>query len=280
MKTLFTCILSLALGIGLTGQNLDETYALGTEQFRLRNYETSSLAFERVLFFGEGKYLAPSLEHLGKIEQLQGRFESAALYYSRAAKASEEYNERSRMVLSQSYCLLSLGKFKLALIELYGLSDNIPDSFLYYRNFLVGVAHFSENNFKESHDAFSAAFPDSAASTKQKLDSLFTRLEKIKHPNPRTAKILSIIIPGAGQFYAGDIKNGFNSLLLTGAFFALGLHTALNFSLFDALASVAPWVQRYYMGGFKRAEIIAANRLREKQDAVYQQVLNLYSIDN
>jgi TM2 domain-containing membrane protein YozV len=96
---------------------------------------------------------------------------------------------------------------------------------------------------------------------------------RIKHPKPGLAKLFSIFIPGAGQFYAGDIKNGFNSLLLTGGFLALGIYSLLFFTPFDAIVTVAPWFQRYFMGGYKRAALIAADRLNEKQNRIYLQIL-------
>ena len=38
--------------------------------------------------------------------------------------------------------------------------------------------------------------------------------EKLMHPNPTFATLMSICIPGTGQIYAGDIKDGVNSILL------------------------------------------------------------------
>ena len=99
---------------------------------------------------------------------------------------------------------------------------------------------------------------------------------KIKNPKPKTAKILSMIVPGSGQFYAGDIKNGINSLLLTGGFIYLGVHAALNYGIINSLASASPWIQRYYLGGFKRAELIAEERLALKRDRIYQQILDVF----
>jgi hypothetical protein len=84
---------------------------------------------------------------------------------------------------------------------------------------------------------------------------------------------MSIFLPGLGQFYAGDIKNGLNSLLLTGGFFTIGFIVAINYSLVDAMVAVVPWIQRYYVGGYNRAAGIAENKKKSKQDKVYQAIL-------
>jgi hypothetical protein len=82
-----------------------------------------------------------------------------------------------------------------------------------------------------------------------------------------------MIIPGSGQFYAGDVKNGFNSLLLTGGFVTVGFIIAINYSLLDSFVSVIPWIQRYYIGGIKRSGDIAVDRKLQKQDEIYQEIL-------
>lgn len=272
---LFTFALSCVSG-RVEAQDLNDTYRFGLEQFALKHYESASLAFERVLYFGNGQFAVSTLDHLAQIKLLTEDIEGAMNYYNRAAVASEDYAERSWYTLRKCACLLSLHRTKYALIDLYDFTDNLPDSTLRYRNFLLGIAHFTELNFADSRIAFKQAIPESDVAKRNELDSLFAVVEDIKHPDPKKARIMSMILPGLGQFYAGDIKNGINSLLLTGGFVYLGINTIINYGYLSALASVLPWYQRYFQGGFNRAERIAAARLEEKRDAIYQQVLQLY----
>ena len=246
------------------------------EQYALSNFQTSSLAFERVLYFGDGKYALQSLDHLANIRLQQKDVEGAIQYYHQASVRANEYNEKSWFTLRKCAGLLALQKTQIALIDLYDLNDNLPDSSLHYKYFLLGIAHFSTLEFPESRNAFTKAIPVHEKKRIAQIDSLFDVLMKIKNPKPKTAKILSMILPGAGQFYAGDIKNGINSLLLTGGFLYLGIHSALNYGIINSLASASPWIQRYYLGGFKRAELIAEERLALKRDRIYQQVLNVF----
>jgi len=259
-----------------SAQDLEETYRFGLEQYAISNYESATLAFERVLYFGKGQYIISTLDHLARIKLAQGDPESAIKYYHRASVTADEYAEKSWYTLRKCAGLLSLQKTKLAMVDLYDITDNLPDSTLKYKYFLLGVAHFAELNFAESRIAFKQALPETEVSKRNSLDSLFNVVQDIKHPKAKTAKILSIIIPGAGQFYAGDIKNGVNSLLLTGGFMFLGINTAVKYGFMNSFVSVFPWFQRYYMGGYHRAERIAVERLAEKRDYIYQEVLNLY----
>ena len=111
--------------------------------------------------------------------------------------------------------------------------------------------------------------------SKTKIEQLFIKNEKINRLNPRTARILSMIIPGLGQFYAGDIKNGTNSIILTLGIATWGIVTAVkSTSPFDVLVTAAPWFQRYYMGGYKKAEQIAINEKKKRRSKVYNQILD------
>jgi len=84
---------------------------------------------------------------------------------------------------------------------------------------------------------------------------------------------MSRIIPGSGQLYAGDIKNGLNSLLLTGGIALLGVHLYNQYSLFDAIMSAFPWFARYYKGGYHKAFEIAYQKRSIRRDRTYKQIL-------
>jgi TM2 domain-containing membrane protein YozV len=271
-NSLLFLILNLLTGFA-AAQDVEQTFSLGKEQMVMKHYDAASLAFERVLFFGEGKYQSECLGYLGDMSMAQNETAKAIQYYGRASVASKEPALSTWFSLRKCSALLKQKETKLALIELLGQPNNLPDTLTRYKNFLLGITWFNEFDFEASRISFKEALQVDDIAEKNAVDSLFYALSKIKHPNPKTAKTLSIFFPGAGQFYAGDIKNGINSLLLTGAFLALGISTAIRYSLVDAFGSVLPWFQRYYMGGYNRAERIAEERLREKQNKIFKGLL-------
>lgn len=274
LRIVFGLILSLLTQIALQGQNLEETFQLGKTNFLLGNDQAASLALERVIFFGQGQYDAQAFEMLGQISSRASQFEQAARYFGSAVQASFDEITVARNTLFKASAQLRNEDFQLALIELLGMSDALPDSLIQAREFLLGVSYFNIQNFAESRHHFRGAIPPEAKNRIGQIDSLFNALESIKHPNPKKAKLMSIFLPGLGQFYAGDIKNGINSLLLTGGFFTIGFIVAINYSLVDAMVAVVPWIQRYYVGGFNRAAGIAENKKKSKQDKLYQLILH------
>jgi hypothetical protein len=42
----------------------------------------------------------------------------------------------------------------------------------------------------------------------------------------------------------------------------------------DAAIATLPWFQRYYQGGYKKAELIATAKIQEKRYKIYNQLLD------
>jgi hypothetical protein len=106
------------------------------------------------------------------------------------------------------------------------------------------------------------------------LAELFSK-KNLLSPSPKRARIMSMILPGLGQTYSGDLKSGLNSLLLTSGLIALGINISIRYRLVDAVFSILPWYQRYYTGGYGKAEEIAIRKRQKKRNEVYTKVLKL-----
>ena len=273
MKTTSSVFLFLLLSLRLWGQDVHTTFTMARENAALGNTEAAIAELERVIFFGEGQFDAEAFALLGDMHAKSSAFDEAANAYNQAAQASSEDEQIVKLKLQQSAMLIRAGKGELASIELLGIQTDASDSTYLKHQFLLGITQFKAGEFENSRVSFLAAADEKA---KPKIDSLFAELASIKHPKVKTARVLSIIFPGAGQFYAGDIKNGINSMLLTGGFIALGYFVATRYSLLDATVAVIPWIQRYYMGGFKRAGLIAEERMKEKQDRIYRALIAVF----
>jgi tetratricopeptide (TPR) repeat protein len=277
LKAILSVSLALLISALLHGQDVHATFAMARANAALGNIDAAVQQLERVIFFGDGKYDAEAFALLGELHLQNGAYTEAATAFNQAAQFSEITATINRLKLLQSAALIRSGKSDLASIELLGMHVEKNDSAFLKQQFLLGITQFTAGNFSESRTSFRNAAADTNA--KIRIDSLFEELSRIKHPKAKTARMLSIILPGAGQFYAGDIKNGVNSLLLTGGFVLLGYFVATQYSLLDATVAVIPWIQRYYMGGFKRAGFIAEERKKEKQDKIYREIIAQFQAD-
>lgn len=255
-------------------QSIEQTLSFANEQVLLNNYNTAINAYQRVLFFDK-QNLYPEIYHqLGNCYFETGNYEQAAESYNLAYYSIKNDSIKHEVLFKRTSSLLLANNYQFALIELFSLDDSLSIYFEQKKNFYFGITYFGLNQFDLAEKHLLLSIDDDYLQQKSELRELFKKNKKIDRVNPKTAKILSMIIPGLGQFYSGDIKNGFNSFLLTGAFVALYINTSLNFSIIEAYLSVFPWYQRYYTGGFKRAEINARTRIEEKRAVVYWELLD------
>jgi hypothetical protein len=166
-------------------------------------------------------------------------------------------------------CFLILKQYDYAEVELLNLEQKIDPIIQKERDFAEAVLRFAKEEYAASEVLFKSLVNNST-----EVDVLFEKNRKVDKISPKRAKIMSMIIPGLGQLYVGDIKNGLNSFILSVGLFSLGVRSAIINNPLDAAISTLPWFQRYYQGGFKKAELIAMAKIQEKRYKIYNQLLD------
>jgi tetratricopeptide (TPR) repeat protein len=256
----------------LRAQTLEQTFSFAQAALKERNYEIARITFERVLYFDD-KGLLYQGAYYGLAESLEGegRFAEAAKSYRLASNVSSPQQRVTALFRSAKADLLA-GNYNNSITDLLSMPA-LDDSLESKKNFFLGVSYFQYNDLNQSETYFLKASPHE--DQKAQIKKLFTELKK-KLKNPKTARILSIFVPGAGQLYNGDIKNALNSFLLTAGLATLFYFTAINYTIIDAYFVVFPWFQRYYMGGIKKAFLLTSNMNQKKKDRYYQLLLNQF----
>lgn len=267
-------IFSLLAAVTARSQTVEQTFQFANQLYAHTGYKECIKYYERVLFFGNSDFNTACYERMGNCYSYLNNIEQANEYYEFAYFSSEDDSIKNEMLFKRSFNFLMEKKFKLAMQELLSLSDNQSVSFQKRKNLYFAIAYFGDGQYTESEKYFDLLIPDSDSASLQNLDYLFLKNEKLNRRNPKVAKVLSIIIPGAGQLYAGDVKNGINSLLLTGGFALLFINTAFTYSFMDAFTAVGPWYYRYYYGGFKRAEAITVDRVEIKRAKIFSKIMD------
>jgi hypothetical protein len=165
--------------------------------------------------------------------------------------------------------------FEYALLEIFNLPETLSTYNQNKKLFYEASVYLMKDEFNTSDSLYEKLFKQNTSLYESYLLS-HKKFKKDNRLKIKTAKTLSYILPGAGQFYARDTKNGLNSLLLTAAVFSVYLVVAKTVSPIEAIVGISPWFQRYYQGGIKHAGIIAAERKEKIKKQYYVQLIDLY----
>lgn len=95
----------------------------------------------------------------------------------------------------------------------------------------------------------------------QKVDSaLFTSIINFKPKNPRKAELLSMLVPGSGQVYAGYPLKGLMSLLLNGSLIYFSVYSFSNGYIWSGAFTGVGLFFFFYNGGAAYAGQLAEQR--------------------
>ncbi|MGR3811222.1 hypothetical protein [Jiulongibacter sp. NS-SX5] len=265
----------LITSISAFTQGIDQSFQFANSLYELGQYQESVETFKRVLFFdAKGEYGAQSYKKMADCLYETGEYGEAAYYYD-LAYFVHSGEEQAAITLQKASCHLILREYNQAQIELFNLPNSLTKEQEEQRLFYEAMLAFATEDFESAEALFKGISTDTLA-----VHELFRENDKINKLSPKKAKILSIILPGLGQFYAGDVKNGINSMLLTGGLLFLGARSAVNTSILDASISVLPWFQRYYSGGYNKAEAIAEAKIKERRFKVFNALLDEVEVEN
>jgi len=256
----------------LQAQNFEETVSFADNQLYSGNLTGAIKTFQRALFFSDGRNTLYIFRKIAEISYLNNDYETAQKYYGLAYNQADNDSLKTEFLFSKAGCQILDKNYQYALIDLF----SVDDSSLYTQkrlNFYLGTCYFGLEDFTKAKEYFILSVePDE----RNQVSELFSK-KNLLLPSPKKARIFSMIIPGSGQIYAGNLKAGINSLALTSGLIVLAINIGIKYKPVDALFSVFPWYERYYTGGLGKAEEIAINKRQARRSSVYNKILTLAS---
>lgn len=276
-RLFYTVVCSLLLS-GLSSQSLDSTFALAERLYAQERYSEATFFYERARFFSPEEIEVEILYKMGQCYRRSFEAEKALAYFDRVYFTSSEALLKQEALLAKVQSLIQIKRFSLALAEIYASNPANKEQELRF-HFYEGICHYARKDFDQSFHSFTAAAGDDSAKVNS-IAQLYSDTSSLYRPRPKLAKKMSYFLPGLGQLYSGDLKNGLNSIALNVAMVALAVNVGVNYSLFDAFLAVFPWVQRYYLGGTDKAEMIAKEKLLENRQLFYLEVLQVFDNDS
>lgn len=267
MRACLIFIVSLLVSPLVKAQG-DDHLAIGlhfeqAKQYPLALYHYNKAAFERQPQIDAGLNLL-----IGRCHLQQGNLKAASSFFDLAFFNSQNDSIKMEALLWKTKSLLAEQSPGLALAELlqYDAPANQSQALLYH--FYKGVCHFEMEQYALAEASFLAIAKDSLA-----LQSHFLEPKKFKRPNSKWAMVMSAVLPGAGQLYANEPKEALNSVLINSIFIYYSIRIAALYSPLDAFIAVLPWFQRYYVGGYNRASVLARERMYLNRQKYLQDIM-------
>jgi len=263
--------------LSIHSQNFEETIKFADKQFELKNYQLAVKEYQRALFFAGGQQLDYLYQQIGHSFFINNQFEQALYFYELSYKTAANDSVKYERIFDRAVCFIKVGDYKHSILELTNLPESMTDYFRGRKNFYFAVSYFGLEDFKKSESYFIGLIPENEQDRRNEIAELFNKKKNLHRPNPHTAKMLSIFLPGSGQMYAGDVKNSLNSLLLTGSFVMLAIVMTQEYSILDAVLTAVPWFMRYHKGGYLSAKKIAQDKRAIRRDKTYKNILEIIS---
>jgi tetratricopeptide (TPR) repeat protein len=276
-KKYYILIISLFAGLFTSAQSVSEVISFADEQFSEGNYSIAAREYNRAFFFGYEHVDVVSLQ-IGHCYSELEEYTLAEGFYDRAFKYSSSDSIKNESVLGKAFCLLLQSKNLPALEELFNLSENQAPQQIAQMHYLKGIAYYNLQDDSLAFEEFYSVLDvlNQSDSLKTVLTSEFEKVNRYHRKfNPTVAYIMSTIIPGSGQIAVGAYKEGINSMILIAGLGFISVEIMKYFSFVDAVLTLLPWVQRYYLGGMEKAKTLALAKIEEKRYQSYQKIINL-----
>jgi len=259
---LFFCFQCLS-PLELKSTGIESVIGFGDSLFRSRQYEKALHEYQRAFFFSKNTRKSILGEKIAACHIAMENFKLARDYYDSAKCYTASRQLRTDLEFQKIRCYMMEDQFGVALLRLNELEADTGRDFQGRRHLYQGICCFGTGQFDAMREHFMKCIPATDTLRISQLRTFYEQSRLLYRPSPALAMILSIVLPGAGQVYAGDVKEGLNSLVLLGGLVYTGTSGILSVPYV-----AVPFIQRYYLGGIMHAKALAESR-REKNRYEY-----------
>lgn len=242
----------ICLGLGLAGAAHAETPdPLVTQLIAAKQFEQAYAQTMQQAFAGpEGEVRLSQLNQAGHILWQGGLYNQAALHY-------QAIDEPSLAATGTAYSLYKQGHWENAIMA--GQKGKTPEA-----QYIVAAAYLQLEEPAEAYSRLTAIGSGSSVSTDaQAVAATMKKWGVMPQRSPALAGVMSAIIPGSGQVYAGAWSDGLAALLVNAGLIGAGWQLAQRDQWF-AVGVVGLFELGFYGGNIMSA---ANNAKRFNQQA-------------
>lgn len=227
----------------------------GDMYFELMDYDAAEIEYKRFLFINKNS----SRNHEVFKKQIQcqillKKWDEAIETMNYLYKNTRSDSIKNEILIDKTILLMAADNIDKAEITLNKILMFSSFSNIKKRGqFLLGVCNLYKYKWKEAKYNFNQYFNNKY---RYELDEIFELTDHITIKKMTIARNLSIIIPGLGQIYSKDYKNGINALLLNLSTSYLLLNSIYLKDYLDAFIIYLTPFERYYLGNIANTKRI------------------------
>jgi len=263
----------LLTGIGVA-QNHEQCLKTADSLFDSQNYELAEMFYRRIIFFDTAKNSGDYYFKLSECLFFTEKYDDAMFYYDIAYQNTDDVFLSNDILFRKAMIFLLKKELNHAKRELLSVDTSVNNETNSRYFFYAAIMAYRDALYDTSRQLFIQSLQNKTDSNS--INDIFSTINTKEKPNPTTAMLLSMLVPGLGQLYAGDIKNAINSFALNTLLAGVFLFVSQKYGVLDAALSVFPWFQRYYFGGFNRAKQIAIARQQNKKEELLLEIVKVF----
>ena len=238
-----------------------------------KNYSEAINEYGRYLFFNEESVNNTTvLIELYKSYQAIEDWPNAFSTIEKAYLSTDDDSTKDRIYIDKAIMLISTNEIQRSEIILTKIStftkyEKIQKESFYW----LGLGYLYSHKWADAKNNMKKYY---GISYYQYIDSLFSNSDKLDIKSPKRARLFSLFVPGLGQIYSKDYKNGINSLILNSLTSYLFINSIIDKNYLDALIIYYTPFERYYKGSRSNAESIAKKYNQEISQQFAESVFN------
>ncbi len=224
--------------------------------------------YKRFIFLNDassGRTVAYAYAQLAKALHKQGQLAGEIEALKSAAQAEEDPIARDERRIAVAVAQMSQGHYDLAIfllarLEAFGVTDEVRRR----ATFLSGICYIYAQRWAEAESTFGRMAVSATGSDRAIMQIVeeIRECRKSKLKSPRLAKGLSTAVPGLGQFYALNWREGLGALAVNSATTLLVGRDLATGQIKNAVFDFTSLFLRFY-GGNRRAAAEAASKHNE-----------------
>lgn len=255
MKKYIYILILFFCSVSFSNDELARQYEYAEKLFNDQNYFEAITEFKRLSFFDEKNvYAYESNYKIGIAYKYGGFYDNSVFYLSRAIRTTENIDERIKAEFQIVRCNI-LRKTTDRALQL--LSQMEKDSI--YSNHQNEIHYWKGWSYMISDRWDSAAESFANISDDNELKILSEQVFNDKY-SVTFARVISYILPGAGQFYTGNYLSGLMSLAWNVLWGYLTINSFIENRAFDGVAIGSLLWLRFYRGNIQNAENLAVQK--------------------